>query len=644
MSTEPLGRGTPTVWNFGLACALVYAAVNSTSAFGATAIVLDRTHESQVFHETRHYRIFLPPDYETSGKRYPVVYFFHGWGERYNQCSAGHDYDQGTDYGGDNFASFVGTHDLIVVRWDGYNPRTPAENYVRPYNIGPVETDRQFPLYFPELVRYIDATYRTIPDREHRGTSGLSMGGFMSSWVAGKYPDLVSSMSNFMGSSEFVVGPRGFPVEYRHEEMHNNYDGMRARMIMGTDDFIQFYHRRMNLIWNYTQPHHESEVFKADHGTPGIAKTMMFHMHAFANPLPRPAVWNHSDVYPEFSAWGWEVTTDRKEHGFTVLENVSPAGFRSCVREWLPSGRVLAGVPVRITTPSSYRSGQEVTVNLIRLRDSQVRHLREKADSKGRLTVGLDGEEYEVGIGSGTNLTGPNLTVPNLALAGFAIEGAAWATDTEPVNVRVRFVNKGGHATVAMRLRWETPNAGVRLDTATATIPPLPPGKSAAVPLAFTVQDPTREIVKLFAVGEGVRLPLEIPTFPPARKTGDFRIADGLSLPVYRQGETVEQSTLGTGNGDGQANAGERIAILLPEGNAYRAAELFTNDPCVDLTRRASDNWGGYDHVGASAKIGLPLVRASCPSGHLVRALARVQLPDKPNHTIRYAVVEFEVK
>jgi hypothetical protein len=124
----------------------------------------------------------------------------------------------------------------------------------------------------------------------------------------------------------------------------------------------------------------------------------------------------------------------------------------------------------------------------------------------------------------------------------------------------------------------------------------------------------------------------------------DFRIADGLSLPVYQQGETVQPLTLGTGNGDGHANAGERIAILLPDGNAYRAAELFTNDACVDLTRRASDNWGGYDHVGASAKISLPLILGNCTPGHLVRALARVQLPDKPNHKIRYAVVEFQVK
>jgi len=489
MLTRQTGRGR-------LAATLFYAIIHATGAFGATAIIEDRTHESQIFHETRHYRIFLPPDYETSGKRYPVVYFFHGWGERYNKGTAGHNYDQGTDYGGDNFASFVGTHDLIVVRWDGYNPRTPGEEYVRPYNIGPVETDRQFPLYFPELVGYIDATYRTIPDREHRGTSGLSMGGFMSSWVAGKYPFLVSSMSNFMGSSEFVVGPRGFSVEYRHEEMHNNYDGMRTRIIMGTDDFIQFYHRRMNLIWDYTQAHHESEIFKADHGTPGIAKTMMFHLQAFADPLPRPAVWNHIDVYPEFSVWGWDVTTDRKEPGFTVLENVSPSGFRSCVREWVPSGRVLAGVQVNITTPSSYRPGQEVTVNLIRLRDGQVRHLRERADPNGRLTLALNGEEYEAGIGSG-----PNLTLASLALAGFAIEGAAWATDTEPVRVRARFVNRGGHATAAMRLRWETPNADVRLNASTATIPPLRPGKSAEVPLTFTVQDRVREIVKLFAVG-----------------------------------------------------------------------------------------------------------------------------------------------
>ena len=403
-------------------------------------------------------------------------------------------------------------------------------------------------------------------------------------------------------------------------------------MIMGSDDFIQFYHRRMNLIWDFTQAHHESEIFKSDHGTPGIAKTLTFHMSAFADPLPRPEVWNHIDVYPEFSVWGWDVATDRKEPGFTILENVSHSGFRSSVRDWAPSGRVLAGVKVRITTPASYRPGQKVTVNLIRLRDGQVRRLRKQADSQGRLAIDLDGEEYEVGIGS----------EPRLALTGFTLDGVAWATDTEPVRASVRFVNKGDHATAATRIHWQTANPDVHFDAATATVHPILPGKFADVPLAFTVQDPTREIVKLFAVFDGERLTLEIPTFPPAEKAADFRIADGLSLPVYQQGVTVRTLTLGTGNGDGQADRGERIAILLPDGNAYRAAELFTNDSCVDLTHRLSDSWGHYDSVGASAKISLPLIQPGCAPGHVVRALARIQLPDKPNHRIRYAVVEFQ--
>ena len=172
---------------------------------------------------------------------------------------------------------------------------------------------------------------------------------------------------------------------------------------------------------------------------------------------------------------------------------------------------------------------------------------------------------------------------------------------------------------------------------------PLAPGKSAEVPLSFTVSDPTREIVKVFAVIGHTSLPVEIPTFPPTGNATDFRIADGVSLSVYQHAVEKQMLTLGIGNGDGQANPGERIAILLPDGDAYRAAELFTNDPCVDLTTRISDSWEDYDHVGASAKYSLPLIRTSCASGHVIRMLARVRLPNKPNHKVRYAVIEFKV-
>lgn len=606
----------------------------AVSLFGAQAVILDRTHYSQVFHETRHYRIFLPPDYQTSGKRYPVIYWFHGWSERYNKCIAGHNYDQGTDYGGDNIANFVGSHDVIVVKWDGYNPRTPGENYVRPYNVSPVETDRQFPLYFPELVSTIDAQYRTIPNREHRATAGLSMGGFMSYWVSGKYPDLVSSASNFMGSSEFFVGPRAFPVEYRHTEMYGNYEGMRTRIVMGTRDFIQFYHRRMNLIWDFTRPHHEMEEFDSDHGTPGMAKTLAFHMNAFAHPLPRPKVWNHIDVYPDFSVWDWKVETNRREPGLTVLRNVSSRGFYSAVREWVPAGRILAGVHMSIASARAYPPGSEQSVTIIRLRDGRVQHARQKADSEGRLHFDLDGEEYEAGVG----------TDAILSLDGGHVVNGAWAADGRPVESRVRVWNKGARASKPLAIHWETPNPGVRIEEAEVRLPGLAPGKSAEIPLKFTVSDDTREVVKLFAaLGGTEKLPLVLPTFPPAPSAGDFRVADGRTFPVFQHAVVKESLKMGEGNGNGQADSGERIAVLLPDGDAFRALELFSNDACVDLTDRISDDWSDYDHVGASAKYTLAKIRPDCAHHHRIHLLARELLPDKPNHKVHYAAIDVVV-
>lgn len=608
------------------------------TAQGGEPLILDEAHESQIFHETRHYRIFLPPDYATSGKRYPVIYWFHGWSERYNKPVAREperNYDQGDDnvYGGDTIGRFVGNHDVIVVKWDGYNPRTPGEAYPRPYNISPVETERQFPLYFPELVAFIDAHYRTLADREHRATAGLSMGGFMSFWVAGKYPHLVGSSSNFMGSSEFFVGPREFPVEYRHEEMRNNYDGVRTRLVTGTRDFIRFYHARMNAIWNYTRPFYETAEFDADHGTPHMGETLAFHMRAFADPLPRPEVWSHIDVYPSFPIWGWDIASDRTEPGFTVFENVSRRGFRSSVREWLPAGRLLPGVKLRITSDRLYPPSQTQTVTIIRARDGNVRRVSERADAEGRLHFELDGDNYQVGVGAG----------PIVALGDFEVLDAGWATDGKPVRVRVRIWNQGTVASAPMKLDWQTPNPGVAIATPVQQLPAVPAGKSVETSVAFTVSDPAREIVKLFATVGNERLPLEIPVFPDAKPAPEWRIADGKQFTVFQQGIKRAPLNLGKGNGDGQANPGEKLAVLVPDGDAWRAAELFTNDACVDLRERVSDDWGNYDHVGASAKYSLPMIQPGCPAGHIVRMLGRVQWPHEPDHRVEYFTVELPI-
>ena len=193
---------------------MLFLLLGALPLLGAEATIQDRVQFSQVFEETRNFRIFLPPNYETSGKRYPVMYWFHGWSERFNKPvddPPNRNYDSGTDYGGDNIANFVGSHDVIVVKVDGFNPRFSGDNYKRPWNVSPVETNRQFPLYFPELVDFIDANFRTLADRDHRGTAGFSMGGFMSYLDRGKVSAPDFERIEFHGIAGILCGAAGFP-------------------------------------------------------------------------------------------------------------------------------------------------------------------------------------------------------------------------------------------------------------------------------------------------------------------------------------------------------------------------------------------------------------------------------------------------
>ena len=63
----------------------------------------DRSHPSQAMGDTRTYRLYLPPAYAGSQKRYPVIYWLHGYERSAEQA----------DYGR-SIAAYVGTHDVIA--------------------------------------------------------------------------------------------------------------------------------------------------------------------------------------------------------------------------------------------------------------------------------------------------------------------------------------------------------------------------------------------------------------------------------------------------------------------------------------------------------------------------------------------------
>ncbi len=622
---------------------------HSLNSFAGDVTIIDSRHYSNVFGEIRNFRIFLPPGYfENPEKRYPVIYFYHGWSQRYfgSGPDSYNSFEKGDDNGGDNIANFVAGHDVIVVTPDGYNRRPDEEYYLRPYNVLPVETFRQYPVYFPELVAFIDATYKTIPDREHRAVSGLSMGGFMSFWIGGKYPQLISAIGNFCGSDEFVVGPRDFPAEYRHMDMFNNYDGIKVRLNYGNEDFIRFYHRDLNNIWTMVMDNYECKIYPAAHSTCGMGEMFSFLLRAFENPLPRPEIWSHTDVYPDFSVWGWDVRTDRDISGFTVLDNVGKKGFCSSVREFLPDGELMPFVNVSIVSHSIYEPNSEYTVSDLDLRVMKNSSSVIKSDDKGRLRFTIDGSRHEIGISKKDD-------TPDLVILSVAAGTDNIARCGRDVQLSLTLLNRGNKAAEGVHAVL-TP-----FRKSAAVLKGLTdPGKIAAngtsviKSFVFRVDNDSIQIEKFKLTLSDKNGNLwtgyfEVPLFSgklPEFK--DFEIADGRVVTVVKEGVREETTILGTGNGDGIANPGESIVVLIRDKGKIRRSYITCHDQFINpdgYNARASDNWGGYDHVGGSVKYSIPLISSECPDKQIINMIAEYWLPDNPDHIIVKGIVRVEV-
>ena len=129
-----------------------------------------------------HANVLLPADYASSGKRYPVLYLFHGGGGNYTQ------YDREL-----NIRAMTEGRDLIVVMPDAgvswhCNP-VSARNRKRDWETFQID----------ELIPWVDATFRTFPEQAGRAVSGFSMGGFGALKYTAKYYGHFASVSSHSG-------------------------------------------------------------------------------------------------------------------------------------------------------------------------------------------------------------------------------------------------------------------------------------------------------------------------------------------------------------------------------------------------------------------------------------------------------------
>ena len=168
-------------------------------------------YDSKVTGDWRHALVYLPPGYDEDVKtRYPVLYLQHGGGED----ETGWIRQGKANFILDNLVAAGRTKPMIVVMAYGYARRAgqPAPDLTgRPFGSPEMmkamqEMTSAFEADVTEaLIPFVDRTYRTIADREHRAMAGLSMGGMQTFQVTLNHLDLFSHIGGFSGAAGPLV-------------------------------------------------------------------------------------------------------------------------------------------------------------------------------------------------------------------------------------------------------------------------------------------------------------------------------------------------------------------------------------------------------------------------------------------------------
>ncbi|WP_372653741.1 alpha/beta hydrolase [Draconibacterium sp.] len=140
--------------------------------------------------------VYLPPNYENSDQRYPVIYFLHG---------------------------FMGDNKMMAMM-SGLLDYAIADNKIKPFimvipdekttcqgsfysNSGVFGDWEDFTAF--DLVKYMDENYRTIPKKESRGITGHSMGGYGALKIAMHHPDIFSTVYAISPGALTIVAEYG---------------------------------------------------------------------------------------------------------------------------------------------------------------------------------------------------------------------------------------------------------------------------------------------------------------------------------------------------------------------------------------------------------------------------------------------------
>lgn len=148
-----------------------------------TGKVMDNlSMKSKILNMDRKYAVYLPPDYETSQRSYPVLYLLHG---------AGDDQTGWVQFGevhyiADEAIKSGKATPMVIIMPDA---NTGKRGYVNDIK----NEWRYEDFFFEEFMPFVEKTYRIKGEKRYRAIAGLSMGGEGTFIYALHHPELFSS-------------------------------------------------------------------------------------------------------------------------------------------------------------------------------------------------------------------------------------------------------------------------------------------------------------------------------------------------------------------------------------------------------------------------------------------------------------------
>ena len=239
--------------------------------------VRERSYFSQITQNWRRIFIYTPPDYDTNlAVRYPVLYLQHGGGED----ERGWPMQGRMNFIMDNLIAAGKAKPMLVVMEQGYarkpdEPQVPLRPPSGSAGAMPPDFSRMFAtleeVFTKDLIPFIDATYRTIPDREQRAMAGLSMGGMQSFVIGLAHTDLFAHIGGFSGAGG-GFGGGAFDAKTAHGGVLADAAAFNQKMrplflSIGTEEGERFY----NSVKSYRDALENADIKTVYYESPGTA-------------------------------------------------------------------------------------------------------------------------------------------------------------------------------------------------------------------------------------------------------------------------------------------------------------------------------------------------------------------------------------